>query len=332
MVDCNAVRESIPDLITETLRGAEREDAHRHIEECEHCRAEWAEYREAWSAMGALREEAVPAGLRARFLAEAEKLAPRSNVVEFRPRPAWQKWAAQAAGVAVLVGGSFFAGRATEQSSFEAPATVQRVTEAPYSLAARQIIPAAAIQPQIQGNPEIRNVRFIEPTNGSDDVEVSFDITSNVTVTGKPEDKSLVNLLSYVIQNQDYPTVSKSNAMEWVKQTYSTRTADPELVKALANVLKNEPHEGVRIKAAETLRQMPPANAPEARLALIEALKNDPNPAVRIKAIDALANMARSGESFDPQTLDMLRQKAEQANENPYVRVKAAEALSQIDL
>lgn len=332
MVDCNAVRESIPDLLTETLRGAEREDAHRHIEQCEHCRAEWAEYRGAWSAMGALREEAVPSGLRARFLAEADKLAPRRNVLEFRPRPAWQKWAAQAAGVAVLVGGSFFAGKATQGNSFETPATVQRVTETPYSLTDRQIIPASAIQPRIQGNPAIRNIRFVEPVTGGDEVEVSFDITSNVTVTGKPGDKSLVNLLSYVIQDQGYPTVSKSNAMEWVKQTYSTRTAEPEIVKALANVLKNEPHEGVRIKAAETLRQMPPGNAPEARLALIEALKNDPNPAVRIKAIDALANMARSGDTLDAQTVDMLRRKAEQDTENPYVRVKAAEALSQIDL
>ena len=49
------------------------------------------------------------------------------DVVEFRPRPAWQKWAAQAAGVALLVGGSFFAGQATQGDSFETPATVQRV-------------------------------------------------------------------------------------------------------------------------------------------------------------------------------------------------------------
>jgi HEAT repeat protein len=176
-------------------------------------------------------------------------------------------------------------------------------------------------------------VRFLEAQSGSGDVGIAFDITSHVTVTGKPEDKSLVNLLSYVLQNHDNPNLSKSDTIEWVRETYGSRgVADPAIVKALANVLKNDTHEGVRIKAVETLNDIPPASAPEARLALIEALRNDPNPAVRIKAIEALANLAKSGDSYDPATVDMLREKASQPDENLYVRVKAAEALSQINL
>ena len=66
------------------------------------------------------------------------------------------------------------------------------------------------------------------------------------------------------------------------------------------------------------------------KAALIQALKSDPNPAVRIKAVEALANLARSGATLDAATLDTLRQKAVQDNENVYVRVKAAEALSSI--
>ena len=68
----------------------------------------------------------------------------------------------------------------------------------------------------------------------------------------------------------------------------------------------------------------------ETREALIDALKSDPNPAVRIKAVEALANIARSGATLDPLTVDTLRQKASQADENVYVRVKAAEVLSSI--
>jgi hypothetical protein len=46
--------------------------------------------------------------------------------------------------------------------------------------------------------------------------------------------------------------------------------------------------------------------------------------------VEALANMARSGNTLDPATVDMLRQKASQDDENTYIRVKAAEALSSI--
>jgi len=107
---------------------------------------------------------------------------------------------------------------------------------------------------------------------------------------------------------------------------------NPEITKALGNVLRNDTHEGVRIKAAETLTKLPAtAMTPQdTRQALIDALKYDPNPAVRIKAVEALANLARSGAQLDASTLDTLRQKASQDDENVYVRVKAAEALSNI--
>jgi hypothetical protein len=51
---------------------------------------------------------------------------------------------------------------------------------------------------------------------------------------------------------------------------------------------------------------------------------------VRIKAVEALANIAHSGATLDPATLDTLRAKASQDDENMYVRVKAAEVLSNI--
>ncbi|HXH95432.1 MAG TPA: HEAT repeat domain-containing protein, partial [Thermoanaerobaculia bacterium] len=100
--------------------------------------------------------------------------------------------------------------------------------------------------------------------------------------------------------------------------------------EALANVLRNDEHQGVRIKAADTLQSMQSAMTDGTRDALVEALKNDPNPAVRVKAVEALAKLARSGAVLDPDMLDTLRKKAAQGDENVYVRVKAAEALSSI--
>lgn len=332
MVDCTALIERLPDLLTETIDRKGREETHRHIETCESCQLEWVAYRETWRMMGEIPEVSVPPGARTRFVAEAQRLSPVAPVIAFPRRPI-ARWLSQAAAVVILVGGSFFLGQRTSVPAYQTRASIEGISSLPFSIAESRVLPASDISPEIEGRPQIQNVRFLEPKSGSGDVGIAFDITSHVTVTGKPEDKSLVSLLSYVLQNHDNPDLSKSDTIEWVRQTYGSRgVADPAIVKALANVLKNDTHEGVRIKAVETLNDIPPASAPEARLALIEALRNDPNPAVRIKAIEALANLAKSGDSYDPATVAMLRETASQKDENLYVRVKAAEALSQINL
>ncbi|MGA7616839.1 MAG: HEAT repeat domain-containing protein, partial [Thermoanaerobaculia bacterium] len=226
--------------------------------------------------------------------------------------------------------GSFFAGHQIRTPEATPSHLAPAVASHQFDLADNVVIPSSQLRPDIQGRPDIQNIKF-DQNNSTGNVSVSFDVTSHVTVNGRPDDKSLVNLLSYVLQNRDYH--ARSNAIQWVRETsqQSGRT-DPELVSALANVLTSDSHEGVRLKAVEALKSMPSPLAPDARDALIQALKNDPNPAVRIKAVEALANFAREGGTLDNAAVDTLRQKAAQNDENLYVRVKAAEALSQINL
>jgi hypothetical protein len=338
MDQCSIVREQMPELLNEGLSTADREAAHQHIERCAVCAADWSAAGSVWGQLGNLPELPVPGHLRESFLAEVRRATPHrrepARILAFVP-PALPRWIVQAAAAALLVTLAFFAGRNTSvPRMLESPATVQSVEAVPFSLAERAVLPASQVNPEIQGRPSIQNVRFQQTGLDGSRVAVSFDITSQVTITGNPDDKTLVNLLSYVLQNRDYPTHSRSNAIQWVGETYAGQgTTDPEIVKALANVLRNDSHEGVRIKAVEALKSLPPSLAPECRAALVEALKNDPNPAVRIKAVEALANLAAiDAQSIDLPTLDVLREKAGQEDENLYVRVKAAEALSEIKL
>ena len=336
MDQCSVVKERLPELMTETLGADQRESAHRHIEQCSQCAQEWMSTRQVWAQLGDVSDRPVPQGLRESFLMEARNLMPtkRATVVAFPRRPT-SRWLAQAAVAVMVVGGAFYAGRNTSPLQINpTEAALQSVQPAAFHLTDNAVIPASQVNPDIQGTPQIANVRFQPAGSTGSDVSVSFDITSHVTITGNPEDKSLVNLLSYVLQNRDYPTHSRSSAIQWVSDTYGGQgTTDPEIVKALANVLKNDTHEGVRIKAVEALKSLPPSLAPEARTALVYALKNDPNPAVRMKAVEALSNLAAAdANSLDINAVDALREKAGQEDENPYVRVKAAEALSQIRL
>lgn len=339
MSECSLMQESMPMLLTESLDPAQRERTHQHIEHCADCGAEWAGFKDTWQLLGDLPEVEVPARVKTRFLAQAmpEPVAAPHNVVPFHRRAA-TRWLAQAAAVVVVAGGAYFAGHRTAPVTIaETPASVtplrQVASQQPaFSIAESRVVPASAISPVIEGRPDIQNVSFTKLNASDDQVGVSFDITSHVTVTGRPNDGAMVTLMKYVLENEDHMSPSSSRAIDWVRTTYAQPgNESPEIAKALGNVLRNDSHEGVRIKAVDTLTKLPPAfETADTRAALINALKSDPNPAVRIKAVEALANLARSGATLDAATLETLRQKASQNDENAYVRVKAAEALSNV--
>jgi anti-sigma factor RsiW len=330
------MRENMPLLLTESLDPARRELTHQHIETCPMCVAEWSAYKETWQILDTLPELDVPARVKQRFLAEVSPAAVTPNVVPFRRHVA-PRWLAQAAAVVIIAGGAFYGGHRMTPQVQLAPSqaqitAIQQAAPAPfYSIAESRVLPAASISPQIEGRPDIQNVQFTDASPSNNQIGVSFDITSHVTVTGRPTDKSMVRLLRYVLENEDKQSPSRSRAIDWVRSTYShVGNPDPEITEALANVLRNEDNQGVRIKAADTLQSMQSTMTDGTRDALVEALKNDPNPAVRIKAVEALAKLARSGGNLDPDMVDTLRKKASQGDENVYVRVKAAEALSSI--
>jgi hypothetical protein len=332
MVECGVMKESMPLLLTESLDPVRREEAHQHIESCAECTAEWQAYNETWKAMGDLPELDVPPRVREKFLAQVMPPV-RDNVIPLHRRRA-PRWLAQAAAVVIVAGGAFYAGRSAAPVQLqETPARIESVEAAPWSLSESRVIPAAALSPTIEGRPDIQNVQFVgaDPGDGKE-IGVSFDVKSRWTVTGRPDDKSMIRLLTYVLESENSLSSSRSHAIDWVRQTYSRPGyANPEIARALTKVLRNESHEGVRIMAVETLKDLPvDSPSDDTRLALIAALKSDPNPAVRLKAIEALANMNKQGSTFDVATVDTLREKAAQDDENLYVRVKAAELLKDI--
>lgn len=338
MSECHVVRESLPLLLTDSLDAASREAMHGHIETCAACGEAWLSFKETWQLLGQMPQAEVPERVRERFLAEV--LPERQAVVVPFHRRRAVKWLAQAAGVVLVAGAGYFTGHHTAPLRlFPQPATVAAVrplvgAQPIYSIAETRVLPAAAVSPNIEGRPDIRNVQVVDGDPSDGQIGVAFDLTSHVTVTGRPTDKSMVGLLSYVLQNEEKSSQSRSQAIDWVRQTYSQpQYANAEIAQALAGVLRNEPREGVRIRAVDTLQKLPArvtSNGEVTRNALVDALKNDPNPSVRIKAVEALSKMANSGQTLDSEAVDSLRQKAAQGDENLYVRVKAAEALSKI--
>ncbi len=330
MAECSAMRESFPLLLTESLDARSRELTHQHIESCSECGAEWLATKETWRLMEALPELTPPPRMRQRFLAEigVEEKPVESNILSF-PKRTWARWLSQAAAVVIVAGGSYLYGHRTQPVRL-APQQATLNSIQPVSIAESRVVKSSALSPNIEGRPDIENVQFIDTNPNDDEVSLSFDITQHMTVTGNRSDKSMVQLMAYVMQNEDKAQPSTTRAIDIVKQTYAnSHQPEPEIAGAVARVLRNDEHEGVRIKAVDTLKTLPTATS-ETREALIAALKNDPNPAVRIKAVDALAKIAASGQ-LDQAAVDTLRQKAMQDDENLYVRTKAAEALKKLN-
>jgi HEAT repeat protein len=181
--------------------------------------------------------------------------------------------------------------------------------------------------PDLAEKPRLSNVSYKTAADGL--VGIDFEATTKHSITGRPDDPRVSSLLAYLLSANE-TSGEKSRAIELVSENYGpgAAVASPEIVGALAATLKRDRNPGVRKKAAEALASF--RSTGEIRTALLDALANDPNPGVRLVAVDALAAAAR--EAPDPKTIQSLREKAFDPDENGFVRARAASALKAIDL
>lgn len=329
MDECRTLSELLPDLLTDTVPAEKREGAFAHAESCDVCRDDWKAYRLIWEGLGTLEDREVPAAVAGGFNAELDRLRQEEKkIVSF---PALRRplvWA-QAAALILMVSVAYLIGRDGSGSPTipATPATIDQVQMIGDD--GTTFLPVSRVSEVLDQGSNIRNVRL---ESGEAGMKVSFDLSSEVVVEGNMQDPGFSRLLSHVIQRTESPTYERSRMIDLVRDAYSSTEADPEIALALARVLTSDAHEGVRLKAVDALRTVRADDVPEVRAALVSVLRNDPNPAIRMKAIDALGNLVSSRTEMDAAMLDTLREKAAQDDENMYVRVKAADALRQMNL
>jgi anti-sigma factor RsiW len=113
-MNCERIREQIPEALAGRLAKATREELVEHLEGCAACRTEVAELNAVWRGLEAVKSDMDPApdaGAKARFqemlaayqagMEAAQAPVRKDNVTAFPSRPVWQ--AAMAAGL--LLGG-----------------------------------------------------------------------------------------------------------------------------------------------------------------------------------------------------------------------------------
>ena len=322
-MDCRDLTALAADRLAGELDEPSRRALASHLAGCEACRSGMARLEGVWTVLGEDPDAQVTPEFRRRTLGLIEEEMLRSRVRTFRARrPGFLRPLAQAA--ALVAAGSLgwvLARTALPGSHGSAATPVASTASAPAAAASSPLAPDLAL------NPRLSNVSY-EPLGPDGKVALAFDVTTRRAVSGRPEDPEVAKLLAYLVAHNAETAGEKSRAIQLVSEHYGAGLAapSPEIVAALTNTLKKDVNPGVRKKAADALASL--TMTPEIRAAFLDSLRSDKNPAVRLVAVDALAAAAK--QSPDANTIESLREKAVDPQENGFVRAKAASALKAI--
>jgi hypothetical protein len=324
-MDCRDLTTLAIERLTGEADEASRRALSEHLARCENCRREAEKLEGVWATLGRDQDAEVSPEFRRRTLALLEDEMRRGRVRAFRPRPVFARPLLQAAALAAAGALGYLAAKGLPSAS---PSTgvASRPSGAvtPVASAVTPTAPGESALPGLEGNSRLANVAY-RPADKDGRVAITFDLTTRHEIDGKPSDPEVAKLLAYLVAHNAENAGEKSRAIELVSEHFSgaQAPASPEIVAALTKTLRTDANPGVRKKAADALAGF--AMTPEIRGAFLDALKSDKNPAVRLAAVDALAAAAK--QSPDASTIQSLREKAVDPQENNFVRAKAASAL-----
>jgi len=329
-MDCRDVKTIALDRLAGEADEAARRELSAHLASCETCRREMARLEDLWTVLGTDADAEITPEFRERSLALIEEETLRRRIREFQPRPRARGFVRpllQAAAMLAAAGIGYLVARGLPSASGPVPAPGTRAAIAtPSAGVAPTLNPASAV-PDLAASPRFSNVSY-RPADPDGRVGIEFDVTTRQTVVGRPEEPEVARLIAYLVSRNAETAGEKSRAIALVSEHYGAGTtpASPEIVAALSATLRKDSNPGVRKKAADALATFP--ITPEIRAVFLEALAGDKNPGVRLVAVDALAASAKL--SPDAVTIESLREKAVDPQENGFVRAKAASALKAI--
>lgn len=303
-----------------------------HLSRCPACRAEERRFSATWDLLG-VDAGAGPSpwfGARTEALLEAEVrrrtvlTPPPAPVVAIRPaHPRGVRPLLQAAAFLLAAAGGWALARygpAAAPTFGAGTATIPVVSH--------RTVDVSEALPDLSNRPRLSNVAF-RPADPSGKVGVAFDVTTRYTITGRPDQKGIADLLVYLMSGAADTEGARGRAIEMVSEVSKGPSApSADIVAALSETARHDRNPGVRKKAVEALAQLTPTAG--TRDALVAVLKSDENPAVRMRAVEGLARAAASLK--DPAALDALRARAVDERENGYVRVQAAKFLSKMEM
>jgi hypothetical protein len=326
-MECREVASlSVLKLTGEIAPGVES-DLDRHIASCAACRAEREALGDSWETLG---DDPGPLPS-ARF--SQETLARMEAATRRRARgPAAFTWTGmrRVAALVVMGVGGFLSARFLSPAPPEASQVpVRPAVESVLPVSNDRVVDASRTLPDLSGRPRLANVTY-QPVDARGRLAVSFDVTTRYTVVGRPDERGIESLLTYLVAGGGANEGARGQALDLVSERIAAGGVAPSdrIVAVLAKTLTTDRNPGVRKKAAEALVQLPPTA--ETRDALVACLKTEPVPGIRMIAVEGLAKAAVT--LRDRPSIEILQEKANDERESGYLRVKAASALGRLAL
>ncbi len=257
-MNCEKIREQIPECLAGRLDKAAREKLVEHLETCAACRTEVAELNAVWRALESLKPAAAEPAMKARFMEVLEAYQagagqasdlpktsppPQRMVAWFPAAPVWQL----ALAASLLVGGIFL-GRyqAGPQPAVPAPEVAQLKGEVE---SLRQLVALSMLQQQ-SPSARLRGVSYSEAMTQPDrQVEeallyaVNHDSNVNVRLSAvdalqKFATPAVIRAMVDAIPVQDSPLVQIA-LLDMLVQL-NAKSAAPELTKLSQNMQVDE--------------------------------------------------------------------------------------------
>jgi hypothetical protein len=279
-MNCDRIREQLPECLAGLLDKAEREQVIEHLEGCSACRAELADLGTIWRGMEAMTPPEPNRAMRTRFLetleaykAGLEQAPPRpvnplTATAAAKPRNKWFAWwpaqpALQMALAAALLLGGVLVGR--------------------WQAAPHQASPEiAALQTQVEGLRQMVSMSLLQQQSAGDRLRgVSF--SEQVAQPDAELEKQLLHLLTHD------PNVNVRLSVVDDMQKFSTK---PEVRRALVDAIPMQESPLVQTAIIDLLTQWSDRNALGT---LRELSKNDrTDPIVRQRATLAVQKLETS--------------------------------------
>jgi len=320
-MDHKIFKEMIQLALLDELNDDEMNQLHRHLIECSDCQSEYDSLSKYYSAINGSKKEDVNNELlldaRAQFKRKLNYDLSKQSLLEKAFRTLrmniWIYRRPALAGAFSLIIGLFagyliFSPGSSKLNLFEE-------------------------KPGTTGGTTIANVRFINDSVNTGEVEFTFDATKQVTMKGKLSDPSIQKILAEALVNEKNPgtRIQTVNALADISvkhagQTYGNNSLNPKVKSALLTALKFDGNPAVRLEALKALLNFPFDN--DINEALLYTLQHDKNSGLRIAAINGLASATQNGKTIDPETIKILNQQVKN-DDNEYVRIRAASLLKE---
>ena len=177
------------------------------------------------------------------------------------------------------------------------------------------------------GPETIMDVSEIAYDSTTGNVSVQYRTSDASAVQGTFRDEKVLSLVTYALTNTDSPSTQFRAVKMLAEITGDRLEPDPELVAALASILRDDTNQGMQLQAITALRRITGGTTLDSEMTelLMGLLEFSSNSALRIHALEMLTESELT-------RLDLNRVLARAArDENSFIRFKARSALDDLE-